>query len=1258
MSWKEKLKNASLTHEQKTKLENLVKKSKKNRLILIILMVVSGLLYLSGFMLMAAEQGIGSILAILSYITWPVISFLIARETRLRLKLKKYIYEIIGGKAIEGVKNFLANRNSNKAVEINDQDPTLKRAWIFLEDKEFDKALEYADKTLDKNPELGSAYLVKLMAELKENTLFDVLNKKISLDELENNKDYQKAKKFATQSTNDYINENITKYRLTIQDASLFDSYLVKLSQDKYSGDENEYEETIKTMESRDFANKDAIIKNAKEKLLRLRIQNKESEIKEIIKDKSSNSFIVANSTISLIDDPVIKKQIELVYKIELDSQKEKLFNEAVKLSSDNLNLKDLSNALEIFYILGDYKNTTNIILDVQGKMNAIKSKAKKKLIIISSTILSSLILVATLVYLFTAPLNSINKDGFHFIRSSDAYSLEYYSGKETNLVIPSEIRGLPVTKINDNAFKNNVHIKSITIPETITAIGENAFFGTINLQEIINFSEIDTDINLHGISIYTIELFNGNNLYEVIEFTLFDLSQEIELVEIGESGKEFAGWYDNPEFSGEPLSKISVSNLENISLYAKWLPLFTITFDSNGGTIIASRTQNSFGGSITQPTNPTKIGYTFDGWYLIETNNDGEGNLLVWPYTPNENMTVYAKWSINQYSINFNSNGGSLVEPIIQNYETTILEPTNPIKDGYTFGGWYSDSNLTKAYIWGTMPAQNITLYAKWNIVSYSIDYALDDGENHSTNPIFYTIETTSITLGSPTKEGYTFNGWYTDSSFAFEVTQITTGSMGDITLHAKWVINSYEMNYYIQKYKFFGIPLSLGETIIQVSSDYYHSSALTASGRIFTWGEGDYGRLGNGASTDKSTPTEITNRFSLTEGDKIIQVSLGGSHSSALTASGRLFTWGNNSLGQLGDGTNNNSLTPIEITNRFILAEGDKIIQVSLGYSHSAALTASGRLFTWGYNSYYQLGNGSFNDRTLPTEITNRFSLTEGDKIIQVSLGYSHSAALTASGRLFTWGYNFVGELGNGTTTYKSTPTEITGQFNLSEEDKIIQVSLGGSHSSALTASGRIFTWGEGDYGRLGNGASTDKYTPTEITNRFSLTEGDKIIQVSLGGSHSSALTASGRLFTWGNNSLGQLGVGTTTNSFTPTEITNRFSLTEGDKIIQVSLGWEHSLAITSDGRFYTWGDNVFGQLGDGTTTAKYIPNEITQSGYDLLHFDDVVYKQNIAEFVPTKEGYTFSGWYSDIYLTTPYVFGTMPAQDIVLYAKWIKN
>jgi alpha-tubulin suppressor-like RCC1 family protein len=250
---------------------------------------------------------------------------------------------------------------------------------------------------------------------------------------------------------------------------------------------------------------------------------------------------------------------------------------------------------------------------------------------------------------------------------------------------------------------------------------------------------------------------------------------------------------------------------------------------------------------------------------------------------------------------------------------------------------------------------------------------------------------------------------------------------------------------------------------------------------------------------------------------------------------------------------------------------------------------------VFMWGYGAGGQLGDGTGTSRIVPTEITSRFSLAGGDKIISLSIGSSHSSALSATGRVFMWGNNASGQLGDGTGTSRIVPTEITSRFSLAGGDKIILLSIGSFHSSALSATGRVFMWGNNGSGRLGDGTSTSRNVPTEITSRFSLAGGDKIISVSIGSSHSSALSDSGRVFMWGYGAGGQLGDGTTTDRWVPTEITSRFSLAGGDKIILLSIGLSHSSAISATGRVFMWGNNDYGQLGDGTTINRNIPIQI---------------------------------------------------------------
>ncbi len=222
-------------------------------------------------------------------------------------------------------------------------------------------------------------------------------------------------------------------------------------------------------------------------------------------------------------------------------------------------------------------------------------------------------------------------------------------------------------------------------------------------------------------------------------------------------------------------------------TLYAIWsINKYTITFNSNGGSAVDSITQN-YGTAITAPANPTRIGYTFDGW---------DPSL---PATmPAENLTLTARWSINTYTITFNSNGGSAVSSITQNYGTAITAPANPTRTGYTFGGW--DPSLP-----ATMPAENLTLTAKWEANQYTVTFDLNGGD--SVSPVSKTVTYDEVygTLPIPMRLGYRFTGWSTSSgSWGGTIVDETTmmNRTSNHTLYARWqrsstLTVSFSLNY-----------------------------------------------------------------------------------------------------------------------------------------------------------------------------------------------------------------------------------------------------------------------------------------------------------------------------------------------------------------------------------------------------------------------------------------------------------------------------
>ena len=234
-------------------------------------------------------------------------------------------------------------------------------------------------------------------------------------------------------------------------------------------------------------------------------------------------------------------------------------------------------------------------------------------------------------------------------------------------------------------------------------------------------------------------------------------------------TGHTFKGWYDNENLTGSPVTAIGGAETGNKEYWAKWeINQYTITFDTNDGSEIAPITQD-YGTEITAPDNPTRKGYTFKGWdkEIPET-------------MPAENITVKAQWEINQYTITFDTNGGSEIAPITQDYGTEITAPDTPTRKDYTFKGW--DKEIPE-----TMPAENITVKAQWEINQYTITFDTNGGSEIA--PITQDYGTEITAPDTPTRKGYTFKGW--DKEIP------ETMPAENITVKAQWEINQYTITF-----------------------------------------------------------------------------------------------------------------------------------------------------------------------------------------------------------------------------------------------------------------------------------------------------------------------------------------------------------------------------------------------------------------------------------------------------------------------------
>jgi alpha-tubulin suppressor-like RCC1 family protein len=346
------------------------------------------------------------------------------------------------------------------------------------------------------------------------------------------------------------------------------------------------------------------------------------------------------------------------------------------------------------------------------------------------------------------------------------------------------------------------------------------------------------------------------------------------------------------------------------------------------------------------------------------------------------------------------------------------------------------------------------------------------------------------------------------------------------------------------------------------QVQAGSWLTCNLTSNGGVKCWGDNSKGQLGDGTTTTRLTPVNVSG---LSSG--VAAITAGGSHACALTTGGAVKCWGYNANGQLGDGTTTNRLTPVNVSG---LSSG--VTAISAGEYHTCALTTGGAVKCWGNNANGQLGNGTTTNGLTPVNVSGLSSGAAG-----ISLGVTHTCAWTTGGAVKCWGSNANGQLGDGTTTNRLTPVSVSGLAS-----GVTAISAGDFASCAVTG-GAAKCWGLNAYGQLGDGTTTTRLTPVNVSG---LSSG--VAAISAGGSHACVVTTGGAAKCWGGNGFGQVGNGTTTTRLTPMGV---LGLSSG--VAKISAGQYHTCAsLSTGGTVKCWGKNAQGVLGDGTTTNKLTP------------------------------------------------------------------
>lgn len=353
-------------------------------------------------------------------------------------------------------------------------------------------------------------------------------------------------------------------------------------------------------------------------------------------------------------------------------------------------------------------------------------------------------------------------------------------------------------------------------------------------------------------------------------------------------------------------------------------------------------------------------------------------------------------------------------------------------------------------------------------------------------------------------------------------------------------------------------------------------HACAVTEKGGLKCWGANFKGQLGSGRLTDRVLPVDVKGLTA-----DVAAVAAGWYHTCALTKAGGVKCWGWNRYGEVGDGTTEQRLEPVDV-----LGLSGGVIALTAGFEHTCALTKQGGVKCWGDDQYGQLGTGNSANALRPADVAG---LQSG--VAAISAKGDHTCALTAGGQVMCWGYNGSGELGVGSRQSANRPT---GVYLL--PGGVVGIAAGENHTCALENGGGVKCWGNNQEFQLGAKKDSDAASASWVQME-NAPEG--IVKLSAGGKTTCALTAAGGVFCWGSNERGLLGTGTKEKSaMSPAAVSG---LASGVRAI--SIGRFSACALKEDGIIKCWGGNFSGQLGNGTFVDRYTPSDVQgMTGWSL--------------------------------------------------------
>ncbi|KAF2070250.1 hypothetical protein CYY_008433 [Polysphondylium violaceum] len=391
-----------------------------------------------------------------------------------------------------------------------------------------------------------------------------------------------------------------------------------------------------------------------------------------------------------------------------------------------------------------------------------------------------------------------------------------------------------------------------------------------------------------------------------------------------------------------------------------------------------------------------------------------------------------------------------------------------------------------------------------------------------------------------------------------------------------------------------------------VKVSCGWDHVAVLTKEGEVFTWGNNTSGQLGHGLEIGRCQLTPKKIDFFNSIKASIVLVECGGEHTIAVDANHQVYSWGSDKYGQLGLGTKSVALTRPKIIENL---SGQKIQCIAAGYAHTLVLKKSGDLYSFGYGELGQLGTGQYKSNSVPTRIETSgiIKMLHGGRITQVAAGYGHSVMCSDNGEVFSWGLGKYGQLGHGTMENICRPKLVENLLG------VTKISCGHFHTVATTDLKNVYSWGQGDHMKLGHGSDKGEYSPRVVDFFFH----KNVSKIVCGLNHTVTLTypddlnnnsvensdedESSPIYIWGGGEHGKLGLGGDLKSpFFDKPIPTQIPNINSLNIIDIACGSDFTAIVTQNGAVYVWGYGRLGQIGNGKNEDSWIPIRIP------LHLD----------------------------------------------------